>query len=263
MSFFSIFPSLFLQPTFYTTLVALVLAFYLVWALARQQYLGAFQQFDVLAISLSAGLVGLFVGQLFFPGYLALPWPLAYAADLLRQPFTIVAVFCAYVVAAVVSWRYIRRIRYPYWRVMDSNVLGVALVELGWLIGLLLIDTTITLAIVTVSWAIILVALLVLYHKADKPGLTVGAHLVALFSLCLLLQYLFITWQGLSSGVEYAIGGIGVLVGLAILARNLRLKVPHTTLTQLPVGVSQKFRETFNRTLVTKQPSKPDGSSHS
>jgi hypothetical protein len=253
--------SLFLHPTVYTVAVAIVLAFYLVWALAKQQYLGVFQQFDVLAISLAAGTIGIFIAQAFFPGYWSWPWPPQQLVAALKQPFTIVALVTGYSLAGLATWWYIRRIHYPYWRVMDSNSLGLSLIELGWLLGVVLQELSLSLAIATVVWAIIFSGLLVIYHKTDRPGLTTSLHVVALFGFCLALQGMLVSWQGTSSIVEYAIGGLGLIGGSIVLLTRWRVTVPRPTLSQLPAGVSQKFRDTFSRSLGAKQPSKPDGSS--
>jgi hypothetical protein len=253
--------SLLLQPTLYTVAIAVILAFYLVWALAKQQYLGVFQQFDVLAISLAVGVAGIFVAQILFPGYWSWPWPPQQILTALKQPFTIVALVVGYSLAGLASWWHIRRLHYPFWRVMDSNSLGLSVIQLGWLLGVVLQELSVSLAIATVVWAILVSGLLIMYHKTDRPGLTASLHVVALFGFCLVLQRILVSWQGYSSIVEYAIGGLGLIGGMVALLTRWRVTVPRPTLSQLPAGVSQKFRDTFTRSLGVKQPSKPDGSS--
>lgn len=262
MEFLQSISALLLQPSLYTTSIAVILAFYLVWALARQQYLGTFQQFDVLAISLIGGIIGIFATQILFPGSINVPWPLDNIAYALSQPFTLSSLAVGYIAAGLATWRYITRIHYPYWRVIDSNSLGIALIELGWLLGMLLTNLSVTLAITTVVWAVLFLVMLALHQRTNRPGITAGVHLVAIFGLCLGLQYTLVSWQGISSIVEYSVGGLAVIAGLVVMYNRLRMQVPHTTLTQLPAGVSQKFRDTFARALLSKQPSKSDGSSH-
>lgn len=254
--------TIFTQPSLYTDIVAIILAFYLVWALAKQQYLGTNQQFDVLAISLASGVVGIFIVQTLYPGYLLWPdsWQLVKSAW--TSPFTLAALAGGYALAGLTSWWYIKHIRYPYWRVMDSNVLGVMVVGLGQILGILLTKLTIPLAGLTVGWAILLLILLVLYQKTKRPGVTTGAHLVMVFGFCLVAQYLLVPWQGIGTGVEYGLGSIGILLGIGIMVRQWRAAKPQPTSFQLPAGVSQRFRDTFSRALQ-QQPSKPDGSSHS
>jgi hypothetical protein len=252
---------LFSQPTLYSICVALVLAFYIVWVLARQQYLGTFQQFNLLTISLVAMTVAAVLCQVLFPGYLNLPTSQTEVVTALRQPFTILSLLCAYMAAILASWYYLRRIHYPFWRMMDSNVIGISLVALGWLVGTLIRQPGIALGVATIILALIFLAQLALYQKIERTGVVCAANTVATFGVCLAVQYVLVPWQVPSSVVEYVAGGVGIAAGLVALIIRLRWKVPHTTLTQLPTGVSQKFRETFS-TLISKRPSSSDGLSH-
>ena len=213
----------FLQPTTITVAIALLLAFYLVWALARQHYLGVYQQFDILAISLSAGIVSAFLAQLVYPSHLSLPWPPDRAAQALSQPFTIVALFAAYLGSGLATWRYIRRIHYPYWRVMDVNVLGLSLVALGWMAGIIVQQYSIPLVVGTIFWAIICAILLIAYHRVDRPGVTVGLHLASMWLMVIGLQYALVSWQGNGSIVEYALATTAALVGLGVVILRLGL----------------------------------------
>lgn len=251
------------HPNLYSTLIALVVAFYMAWALARQQYLGVYQHFDVLALTLVAGIVGLFGLQIVYPGYINAPWPLGNVSQALRQPFLITSLAFSYLMAGLVAWRYVRRIHYPFWRVMDTNVLAVSLVVLGWLLGEVIAAPSAPLAVAAGGWAFYFVISLLLYQRLERPGIVSGLHLVAISAMCAALQFTLGPWRGMLSIVEYGTAGLGIFLGLLVIVIRLRVSVPHTTLPQLPVGVSQKFRETFSRALLFRQPSNPDGSSHS
>lgn len=248
------------QPNLYTTLVALFFGFYIVWVLARQQYLGVFAHFDLVVLTASGVIVGALVGQLVFPGYLEIPSSLEQIAAAWRQPFSIFTLLFGYVLAGAAGWLYIRHIRYPFWRTMDSTVVGLSLVELGWLIGLLIAQPTIPVAITTAAIAIVFLVLLIIQQRFARPGVATSLHILLIFAICLGLRVTLVSWQGESSIVEYVSGGIGVITGALFAVIRMRWKVSPVTLNQLPVGVSQKFRETFNRAKIVKQPSQTDGS---
>jgi hypothetical protein len=199
--------------------------------------------------------------QILFPGYLSLPTSLPEVTANLQQPFTAVSLLSAYGAALLVAWRYLRHIHYPFWRMMDSNVIGVTLVGLGWLVGTLIRQPNIVLGAITVALALIFLALLAIYQKIERPGLVSSGHVIAVFTLCLTVQYLLVPWQGTSSVVEYAAGSIGVMAAVAALSVRLRQRTTQASLVQIPNGVSQKFRETFSL-LLSRQPSTKDGSTH-
>jgi hypothetical protein len=251
------------HPNLYSTLIALIAAFYIAWAMARQQYLGVYQHFDVLALTLIFGIAGIFAGQIFFPGYLNAPWPPVHIAEALQRPFLITSLSFGYILAGLATWRYIRRIHYPFWRVMDTNVLAVSLIVLGWLLGEVIAMPSVPLAVAAGGWALYFVASLLIYQRLERPGLLSGLHVVAIAAMCGALQFTLVSWRGMLSIVEYSTVALGIFLGLVVIVIRLRVSVPHTALPQLPVGVSQKFRETFSRALLFRQPSNPDGSSHS
>lgn len=184
------------------------------------------------------------------------------AIHALTRPFTITLLLVGYIAAVAVGRWYVATIRYPWWRMADSTVLGLTLIELGWAVGMLLATPTIAIGAATAALSITFLLLLILQQKVAQPGLTVGLHSLAIFAICTGLHLALVSWQSIGTSVEYLAGGIGICLGIAVCIARLRHRVPRVAPITLPTGVSQRFRDTFTRALAPKQPSSKDGSSH-
>ena len=121
------------NPLLYTGALGILGAFYAIWAMARQQYLGVDKLFNLLALSLAAGWFASWVAQSLSNKI----WEEQLNfGQLWISPQPVVALI-GYIGIWLVATRYIRSIRYPYWRLMDMLFVSLALLQsalcIGWI----------------------------------------------------------------------------------------------------------------------------------
>jgi hypothetical protein len=236
------------NPILYTCIVGTLVAFYTIWTLAKQQYLGVDKLFNLLALALASGWFGGWVVQSITNRI----WESPLALDQLWvHPKPLVTLF-GYIVIWLVATRYIRTIRYPYWRLMDMLFIAVAIIQsgllLGWTINHFSWLGASVLAIAIVSNG----ALLWLYSKIKRSGIIAGLQAGIFFSLILALHLMLPAWQGRGSGVEWVADGVGIILGITLVLLRISARSEKVILQDIPRGVSQNFSETFTRAFNKK-----------
>lgn len=236
------------NPLFYTGILGMLVAFYAIWAMARQQYLGVDKLFNLLALSLAAGWFASWATQSLSNKIWEVQLNLG---QLWVNPQPIVALM-GYIGIWLVATRYIRSIRYPYWRLMDMLFVSLALLQsslfIGWAIEQLSWHTGAAAVVATILAA----ALAFLYTKLQRSGIIAGLQSALLFGLLLALHFTVPTWQGQLGGVEWIADIVGIILGITLVALRISARSEKAILQDIPRGVSQSFHETFTRAFAKK-----------
>ena len=236
------------NPLLYTGILGILAAFYVIWTFARQQYLGVDKLFNLLALSLAAGWFTSWVVQSIANRIWETELSLS---QLWVSPQPLVAL-AGYIGIWLAATRYIRSIRYPYWRLMDMLFVSLALLQsalfVGWTIGEFNLYTGVA-AVVTI---ILAATLALVYTKLQRSGIVAGLQSALLFGLLLTLHLMVPTWQGQLGGVEWIADIVGIILGITLVALRISARSEKVILQDIPRGVSQSFHETFTRAFAKK-----------
>ena len=243
------------NPLVYAGLLGGLGAYYAVWAATRKQYLSVNKLFNLFTLMMVSGLVAAMVLQMVQLQSWQDGWQWHDAVVHLR-PWTSVI---AYVVLYLAGLRYLREIRFPYWRSLDIASLGLTVWWMCMCVGW---------AVYVWHWARLVavmgaliggVGIIWLYRKVDKPGLISALHISWFFGILTLMHYMIPAWQESLSVVEWIVDGSGIAVGVLIVVFRLSAKSEKMLLQDIPRGVSQGFRDTFSRAFKPADSSKDNG----
>ena len=236
------------NPLLYTGVLGILGAFYAIWAMARQQYLGVDKLFNLLALSLAAGWFASWVAQSLSNKI----WEEQLNfGQLWISPQPVVALI-GYIGIWLVATRYIRSIRYPYWRLMDMLFVSLALLQSALFIGWAIEQFSWYTGVAAVTTAVLVAVLTLLYTKLQRSGIIAGLQSALLFGLLLALHLTVPTWQGQSGSVEWIADIVGIILGVTLVALRISARSEKAILQDIPRGVSQSFHETFTRAFAKK-----------
>lgn len=236
------------NPILYAAIIGTLIAFYAIWSLARQQYLGVDKLFNLLALSLAAGWFTSWATQSLTNRI----WESQFAlSQLWVNPHPLV-VLVGYIGIWLVATRYIRSIRYPYWRLMDMLFIALSIIQSALMVGWTVTKFSWSAAIISVVAIIVSSALVLLYSKLHRSGIVAGLQSATFFGLILVLHLTAPAWQEQISGVEWIADGVGIILGITLVVLRISVKSEKTILQDIPRGVSQSFQETFTRAFNKK-----------
>ncbi len=243
------------NPILYTAFGGIVAAFYAVWTFARQHYLGVDKLFNLLALSLAAGWFGGWIVQ----SIVNRIWESRLSLDQLWvHPKPMVALV-GYIGIWLVATRYIRSIRYPYWRLMDILFIALAIVQSALLLGWTIEQFDWAMVIALVGALLLTIGLVWLYGKTQRSGIVAGVQSAGFFGVLLVLYYMVPAWQGQSGSVEWIADVVGIVLGVTLVVLRISARSEQAILQDIPRGVSQNFYETFTRAFSKKPTnSEPD-----
>jgi hypothetical protein len=236
---------IFLSPWLYVSAFGYIIAAYTAWKIGRKQY----WQSDVTFSFVHLWLVGALFGDVLFwslwqllhmhPGILV-PW--LSIAGIQLGGWTCVAI-------------YTRRVHYPWWRVVDLLALSVSTGLVPLSSFLFIRQPTLTDLVVCIGSLLMTITLWLLYYlnqQAEIPiqGRIFGFHLVEAGIIVIAVGLLKTSWQQSGGLVELLLCSIGSTIGLGIIILRSSARSRKVILETLPRGVSQSFRETFNRAFL-------------
>lgn len=237
------------NPLSYALPIGGLAAMYAGWSLARRQFLSVNKIFNLITISV---LFGWLTGLIIQLTSLSITLNSFNFSHLWVHPRPLV-VLGGYIVMALAASRYIRAIRYPYWRTIDmlSAALAILLtfLLLGWSIQMLeLWPFVITVGAMASAGVVVWTTV-----KTERYGLATGLHLATVFVTVGTARLLVPAWQEITTNVEWTAVIIGGVAGVTVMVLRASSRSEKAILQDIPRGVSQSFRDTFSRAFRSKQ----------
>ena len=248
---------LLLSPLPYAALFGFWLSLYIVWSLARKAYLGTIPTMNAFTFAVA----GLWAGSSAVYSLRQLLLHQAFSWHWLTLHPNAIELFAGVVVSAGLTVWYVRRIRYPFWKMTDMVSIGLLTMEVFLVSSWLIIVRSLAASLA----AVVLLAALGLgwfcYLKITKVGIVTALHLIGLFTAAAVVRHLAPSWQHSVTGVEWLADWVGVFCGVVVAALRISSRSRQIVFTDIPRGVSQSFRETFAKVIASRRPSTEDGSS--
>jgi hypothetical protein len=241
------------QAYFVPVLIAAVLAYfggaYMFWRAGKRQFWDTNIVFSLYAfiwlLAVLGGLSGGLMGALIKHGGVG-------DVQVWLSGFSLVG---AYAVAGIGLWYYLRRVHYPFWRIADALVFSLAITQAVMVSGWSLYRWSLSsLPLAIGLWGMAGIVYWV-RHRTWAEGRKFGAIMAASFAIIIADALGRSSWQdpiGLRELVTN-IGGLVVGVGLIIVRTSSTTR--KNVISDLPRGVSQGFRDTFNRAFSSHKPS--------